>query len=495
MSRRPRHPDEPRDEELGAALSGIPTPDHGPTFWADLNHRLQGETVPNQTGSATDAGPVRATPTTEPAPVSLDERRTRRAARRGPGRMTRSLGAAAAAVALVVVAAGALTVINRDDNADREVRTADRPTGTEQPAPTTPDAPAEFSATYSFAEGIDSSRCPAQTAETLCRIWRFSLARDGSFRWTATDGSEDFALDMGSGIGRFVNIYGPNTKSPNTAVNTNLPPNWGAELGPLDSMGAFVISLARAGDPRITTTTVAGRAAWHYDGPTVQDRNGGADAPDHAVADVDQASGVLLQLTRSSNGRVVHRLTATEVTTSDQIDRARYRLEPPAGSRKSEFSSGFAVRTLDQAAAELPYDLLVPSYVPAGFTLDWSPGAVAVNREVETPTGAEGSNPPTKPVTSLTWRLGAQVFTIDLRPTGGLSEWSDPFGAEGMVGDAQPVRYELAGRPALEGTVVVDAPVTPHLWGTTGDVVVTISGDLSRAELERVAGSLRPYRG
>lgn len=98
-------------------------------------------------------------------------------------------------------------------------------------------------------------------------------------------------------------------------------------------------------------------------------------------------------------------------------------------------------------------------------------------------------------MTSLTWRLGAQEFTVDLRPTGGMPEWGDPFGAEGMVPGAHPVHIELPGRPALDGTVVVDGPLTPHLWGITGDVVVTVSGDLSRDELQRVAASLRPRQG
>jgi hypothetical protein len=62
-----------------------------------------------------------------------------------------------------------------------------------------------------------------------------------------------------------------------------------------------------------------------------------------------------------------------------------------------------------------------------------------------------------------------------------------------MVLDSQPVRLPLAGRPALEGEVAVSAPVVPHLWGVTGDIVVTVSGDLPRADLERVAGSLRRH--
>jgi hypothetical protein len=485
MTRRP--PDD-RDDDLGAALSRLPVPDHGPAFWADLDRRIQGEPTVQTTESGelhlppvTQSGPELPRPSDTTEAVSLDERRARRAERRSGRRFPRGLTSAAAAVALVVAAAGAVAVVTQDGSSDKQVRTADRPaTGPTNPAPGVPAAPAEFSATYTFTEGTQDT------------IWSFSLARDGSYRWTAEDGSEDSALDMSNGVGRSVFVYGPNSTSPNWSVNTNVPPGWGATPGPLHDMGAYVVSLARAGDPRITTSTVAGRAAWHFDGPTVQDRNGGNDAPDHRVADVDQAGGVLLTLTESSNGRIVRRLTATEVTVSDQIDRARYRLEPPAGARKSEFSSGFAARSLDQAAAEVPYDLLVPGFVPDGFTLDWSPGAVTVNRDVATPTGVEGSNAPTKPVTAMTWRLGAQKFTVELRPSNNLPDWGDPFGAEGMVADAQPVRIELPGRPALEGTVVVDGPLIPHLWGISGDVVVTVSGDLSRDELQQVAASLRP---
>ncbi|HZI37211.1 MAG TPA: hypothetical protein VFF24_02805, partial [Acidimicrobiia bacterium] len=89
-------PEPGRDDHLGDALADLPVPEHGPTFWADLNHRLQGEAVQS---SATDAGPADPNPSPTPLPsetVSLEEERARRAARRN-GRMQRYLGAAAAA--------------------------------------------------------------------------------------------------------------------------------------------------------------------------------------------------------------------------------------------------------------------------------------------------------------------------------------------------------------------------------------------------------------
>ncbi len=64
MSSRPPQPDEPNTEaqvnpaSLGAALSGLPVPDHGPTFWADLANHIEGErTVLQETESATESDP------------------------------------------------------------------------------------------------------------------------------------------------------------------------------------------------------------------------------------------------------------------------------------------------------------------------------------------------------------------------------------------------------------------------------------------------------
>jgi hypothetical protein len=93
----------------------------------------------------------------------------------------------------------------------------------------------------------------------------------------------------------------------------------------------------------------------------------------------------------------------------------------------------------------------------------------------------------------IPWVRGADRFTVTLRPKGP-DQWDDPFGAEGMVPDAKSVNLPLVGRGPLDGNVIVDAPLVPHLWGITGDIVVTVSGDLSRADLERVAGSLQPHR-
>jgi hypothetical protein len=503
MSRRPPRPEEPqpeerqRDDRLGAAFSGLPVPDHGPTFWADLNHRLQGETVPHQTESAIDAGPARPTapsaPTTEA--IDLDDRRARRAARRGDGRFTRSLGAAAAAVALVVAAAGAVTVINRDDNADREVRTADRPAGTAQPGPGAA-KPTRFSATYDGIEGWDGP-------DGCCSQWRLILdvGADASYRWTSTDDRADIAYDDVTGRHVEKITIGPDASAsrPKYLITTGVPAGGPdrriARPEPLDPIADFVTALARSGDRRISESTVAGRATWHYDGPIAVDRLGGDAAPNHVVADVDQVTQVLLHLTRRVDDLVVNRFTASDIVLGEGGDNSVFRLEPSPGASTMTLPLGFdgPDRTLSDAdvAAAVPYDLLIPAQLPENFRRT----SMMLNRDVPSPTGPEGMNPPVTSVVAMTYAGDdGRRFSVTLRPRGE-GVWDDPFRGEGVVPESSPVRFELPDRPPLEGSVVVAAPSIPHLWGITGDVVVTISGDLSRAELERVGASLRPHRG
>jgi hypothetical protein len=484
---------------LGDALGDLPVPEHGPNFWAELDHRLQGEPV-----QKIESGELHLPPPGNPGPadpnplpagtVSLEEERARRATRRGRG-LNRHLGAAAAAVALILAVVGGLNVIQDDHGTD--IRAADRPTGTTGPGTTGPGttgpgAPAEFSATYDGIEGFDGP-------DGCCSQWRLTVARDGSYRWTSTDGGGDIAFDATTARHVYVTSSGDGAtrERPNAFVASAVPVD-GPFQGvitpdPLGPIADFVAALARANDLRVTTTIVAGRPAWHYDGPIVKDRLGGDGAPNHVVADVDPISGVLVQLTRRIDDLVVNRFTASDVTVSDRIDRSRYQLTPPSGSKTTPVMIRFVPQSLDEAAAGLPYDLLVPTQVPDGFTLD-SVNSVAVDREVGAPTGPEGVNAPSKPVVNMTWRRGAFTFTVTLRPSEGHPDWNDPLGAEGLVLDAQPVRLPLDGRPPLEGEVAVDAPIEPHLWGVTGDVVVTVSGDLPKAELERVAGSLQPHR-
>jgi hypothetical protein len=438
--------DTARDERLGADLRQLPVPDHEPGFWDDLAGRL------------TDAATTPVTP--------LDQRRRDRRRRFVP------LGAAAAVVAALL---GTGLVLNDDNDSGRQV-VADRPA-------TTPAGPAMLTAVYAVRGA------PEQSAETR---YRFSAADDGSFRWTVEGGApeggvRDLAYDAAGRRAVEITEFQPGRLA--AYVTTDVPPG-GPDLGiavpdPL-ALGDSVTSLARAGDQRVTATDHAAtrRPVWRYDGPLVEDRLG--DGPDAMTAEVDQATGVVLDLREMAKGRIIRQLLALSVETSDQVDRSRFHIDVPASAEISSFSRGFHPTTLKEAASEMPYPVLTPGEVPGGFQMV----AVAVNRDEPSMTGAEGMNPPVADIVVLYWRKGFQSFNLTLRPVSG-QPWDDPFGAEGMVYRSVPVRAELPGLAPLVGAIVVDPPARPHLWGITGDVVVTLNGDLSAGELRQVAGSLR----
>lgn len=85
-------------------------------------------------------------------------------------------------------------------------------------------------------------------------------------------------------------------------------------------------------------------------------------------------------------------------------------------------------------------------------------------------------------------------MTTRRRDVSGLPDsWSDPL----AVGEGHRDRAERVslGRGALSGVearLLLVPRSFPHLWALTDELVVTVSGELSRAELVRVAEALEP---
>jgi hypothetical protein len=328
------------------------------------------------------------------------------------------------------------------------------------------------------------------------------VSLDGaSFRMTADDGSRDLAYDAASGTAyEWGKAQDGSLESYSRfkGLASGGPDHHGLTDGPDLPLAVFVRTLGRTGDSRVTTVTSHGRPAWHYDGPMAGDVLGGEPVEDHVVADVDQASGVLLLQIISAKGKPTRRIEATSIESRPTEDRSRYRPDPPATATiDSEEDHGFQPMTLDELASAAGYDVLVPGAVPAGFGLD----EVLFNAERQLYTGAEALNPAPARVTSLRWQgPNGTSFTVTLRPENGDpkakqdgAEWSDPFGSEGTVLEATKVSLPLEGRKALAGELILASPAAPHLWGVTGDLVVTVDGDLDADGLRSVAGSLRKH--
>jgi hypothetical protein len=404
------------------------------------------------------------------------------------------------ALALVLLTGGLLGACNSgSDNSAKDpasTTTAAGPTTT-----TTAPPPPEkvLTVTYTETYGPDS-QTPADHSNA-------EISFDGaSFRTMAGDGSSESAYDAANG-----RVYQwskaakgvPESADITTGAVTG-GPNSGVFDGPPLPVAVLVRTLGRAGDSRVATITSHGRPAWHYDGPMVGDRLGGGVTvghqsfpEDHVVVDVDKASGVALLEVQSAKGQETRRFEATSVEARTTEDRTRYHPEPPATAKVRSTDHGFRAMTLDEVAAASGYDVLVPASVPDGFELD----EVLFDAKQSFGSGAEGLNPAPARVTALRWRHpDGSSFNVTLLPENGDPKakqegqiWSDPFGGEGVELPATKVSLPLEGRKPLAGELFVAAPSLPHLWGITGDLVVSVAGDLDAAGLKSVAGSLRKH--
>jgi hypothetical protein len=147
---------------------------------------------------------------------------------------------------------------------------------------------------------------------------------------------------------------------------------------------------------------------------------------------------------------------------------------------------GFRRVPLAGVAAAAGYRPLVPAWLPAGYHL----AEVAVAREAA-PTGKEGGNPASRMAVSLSYRRGVDQFLVTTRLRGD-GTWSDPLASpEGYVDTPAPVSLAAGALAGADAQLDVSPQTVPHLWALTGSLVVTVGGDLDRAELTRVAASLR----
>ena len=94
-------------------------------------------------------------------------------------------------------------------------------------------------------------------------------------------------------------------------------------------------------------------------------------------------------------------------------------------------------------------------------------------------------------VVSLSYRRGFDQFLVTTRLAEG-APWSDPLASgEGVVDHPEQITIAEGALQGAEADIVIAPRATPHLWTLADGVVVTVGGDLSRAELLRVTESLR----
>jgi hypothetical protein len=248
---------------------------------------------------------------------------------------------------------------------------------------------------------------------------------------------------------------------------------------------ASVVRAMRAGrGTSVREASFAGRPAWQLRIAVPVNKLGYSG--DMLQIVVDRESGLPLRARETFRGRLVQDLRLEDLHADTRVRMTLPRV--PAGATPMVTDDGFRRVSPAGAGRLVGYTPPVPRWVPAGFARAETFAAPHARS-----TGAEGMNPPSEGVVQAVWRRGLDRFVVTTRLSrDARGQWADPLAAgEGYLTTPERVRFHEGALAGATGELVIDARAIPHVWARTERLVVTVSGDLSRAELLRVASSLR----
>jgi len=426
-----------RDDELGALLRELETPEHRPEFHAALRQRLRAE---------------RAAAT----------RRTR-------VRWGLRLAAAAAVAAGVVVAVG----LPRGSSVATAAVVQER-----------------LRTALADLRNLSGTLVEDGPAKGDAQRWRFALDATGDVRIEGPGAGEVTTYDARAGIARSAQrsaSAGGDTLfyAERTGVAPG-PPDQGPPSWILPGeLGAYVRAALAAGDPAVHEVDVAGRPAWRLDVDTVPNAIAPELSADRFSITVDRETGMPVRVLETKNGTFLRELAIEDARVNAELAPGTFRLAFPAGAEVMRSDEGFRRVPLAAVAGAVGYAPLVPAWLPDGYRL----AEVAVAREAG-PTGTEGGNPVSRMVVSLAYRRGLDRLLVTTRLRGN-ARWDDPLATgEGFVDRPETVTIRDGALAGIRAHVLIVPRGIPHLWTETRELVVTVGGDASRAELLRVAGSL-----
>ena len=447
-----------RDVELGTALRQLEVPEHGPEFFSRLLERLEAEVQ--------DTAPSRA---------------ARRPSRRRPPRF---LGLVAAVLVIVLGLSWLALPGGRGPALGPGVATATEiQARVAQAFSSLRTLRGEASIEYPYVPGTVRSS--------------FVITSAGDFRVVGITRREGASYNAATGLYRSYQVA-----ASGRVVATEFR---GAAPGPPDhspspsllerSVGSLVRAFLAADiDRPVQHIDYEGRPAWRVVVPVSINLASGPDgAPPGPVGEidvtVDRQTGFPVRTITSSRGAVssVVRLSDLHVDAPDTLTRLDVAF-PPGTLPVAGVDLGFRRVPLVDVASTVGYAPLVPKTVPDGFRL------AEVALADDAPATGSG-NPRSVRVVSLAYQRGFDRLVVTTRATGGdPSRWSDPVGRGSGPGMAPPEPVTLEGG-ALDGVgaqVVLRAQDVPHAWAVTDRLVVTVAGDLSKAELVDVMQSLSP---
>jgi DNA-directed RNA polymerase specialized sigma24 family protein len=446
-------------------------------FWRELGARLLAERAapPAPPPRVTPPAPLADAPAAKDPPVAMQRRApaaTRRTtgpdpveglalgARRRRTRHARIDARVVALVAAVVVIAAVLVVVIR--------------LGSKAASPVRENSVAEVAArvaevwdttdlTASYTRRVAGADGPQQVA--------YDVARDssGSYLLQRKDGRRAVSYDAATGTRseRVVAFDGSVSLTTDTGLAAGPPDPSGVDASMPDTeLGAALRAMSTVTDREAERATVGGRPAWRLYGSL--ERTGGGE-PNHAELVVDRVRLEPISVELTDGDRVVRSLRFDEVDFT--VGSAGPLQVETGGAVPRVVDHGFSRTTLRDAVTAVGDRPLRPTYLPDGYELV----DIALDEQ--------------RSIVSLHYQRGVQHLTVSTRPARP-DAGTDPFHR------AQPVRADSASIDTgpfrdvdAHRTMTVDP--RPALWGQTATVAFTISGDLTSAQLTRVAESMR----
>ena len=469
-----------RDELLGQALRRLDVPDHGPDFYPQLMARLEGEAA-RHPGSPRSPRPRWTNPYL--------------------------LTAAAAAVAVIVLAT--TTIFTGDGGpGSRPGPRIDEPeliTASEVRSRV-----AGALASLETLRGEITLECeifygpcspPDGGGRTTLRL-SFVTTAAGDERVTGIGHADDMAFSSSTRTYRVITTFGDRSQASETVNVPAGAPDFGNRSPLRREVGSVVRAFVTdTSDVPVTDIVEQGRPAWRLVTPVVPNKLAGpGGSGDQLEVVVDRASGFPLRITETLQGEFLQEIRLSDVVADEPVDPSMFVFDFPSDLEVFQQDGGFRPVTVDQAAAIVGYEPVLPTDLPDGFELAEVTAAAEGGG-----TGMEGMNPAAGGVVSVAYRRGFDRIVVSTRTTGGIAScdsleppittdcWSDPVASgEGFIDEPQPF---VVGDGALEGAdaeLVVSPRGTPHVWTIDDRLVVTIAGDASAAELRRLAESFAP---
>lgn len=437
-----------RDEELGRALRSLPGPPHGEGFEDRLHALLEDEAArQHQEGQSLF---------------------------RKPRLLPALAGAVALAAAIVLVIA---LVPGGGPN---------RPIGPEpaQAAQVVDRARAALARAQSLrAVLVVRERLNEQEPATTERLRVAMTARgdlrvlgsqqDGNFYYSSRDARE-VQLKLPYAPGSFV-TEGVAPGAPDGLIGDR-------RLGLQQAAVTRALAAARSGDVR--EEQVGGRAAYVLRAAIPVNKLGFSG--NRLVVVVDRESGFPLSVREELDGELVRGFELEDLELDPQLSARQFAPRFPATA--TVVDAGFSGVAFDQAQATVGYAPLAPGSLPRGYER----AETRVAASTPGPTGNEGMNPPSQDVVSTAYRSGLDRIIVSTRRTGDDPQaWQDPIASgEGNLVEPERVRLDAGALRGATANVVIDPRVEPHLYVVTDELVVTITGPLTREELLAAANSL-----